>query len=121
MVLFQRVAPPALAAHVPRERPPGLGKLDQVVDRRQQLSVVPRLGQVVGGARLHQVDGGLQVGPSREQDHRQVRMPFADPFEQRDPFLARRGVGAEIHVLHDEVDGLTRGRTRLQRGQPVLG
>ena len=33
-------------------------------------------------------------------------MARADRAEQRHAFLARRGVGAEVHVLDDEVDGL---------------
>ena len=84
----------------------GLGQLQQVLHRGQQLVVVPGLGEVVGRAGLDQLDRGLQVRPRGQQHHRQVRMALADRAEQRDAFLARRGVGAEVHVLDHQVDAL---------------
>ena len=57
---LQRVAPALFAAAMPREFAPRLGQFQQVVDRRQQLAVVPRLGEVVGGAGLDQVDRRFQ-------------------------------------------------------------
>ena len=90
----------AQARHLAR----GFGKFQQVLHRRHQLVVVPRLGEVVGGAGLDQFHRGFEVRPGGQQDDRQVRMALADRPEQCHAFLARGGVGGEVHVLHHEVD-----------------
>ena len=42
-------------------------------------------------------------------------MLLADRAEQRDAFLARRRVGREVHVLHDEIDVLVLEALRALR------
>jgi len=106
VVAQQRVAPAAFAGAHLREFASGFRQFEQVVDGGQQLAVVPRLGEIVGGAGLDQVDRAFQVRPRRQQDDRQVGKARADVGEQRNAFLARGGVGLEVHVLHDEVDRL---------------
>src|SRR5581483_3792571 len=54
--------------------------------------------------------------PRREQHDGQIRMAVADRPEQRRALLARGRIGAEIHVLHDEVHALA-----FERGEPFLG
>ena len=94
----------------------GRAQLEQVADGRQQARVVPGLGDVVGGAGLHQVHGGFQVRPRGQQDHRHVGMQGAQFLEQRDAFLARGGFAPEVHVLDDQVHFLgAHGREGLGR------
>ena len=83
-----------------------LGQFQQVVDRGQQLAVIPGLGHVVGGTGLDQVHCAAQVGPGGEQDDRQVRVAYAYFREQCLAFIARGGVGGEVHVLDHQVNGL---------------
>ena len=91
-------------------------QLEQVAHRGQQARIVPGLGDVVGGAGLHQVHGGFQVRPGREQDDRHVRMQRAQLAEQRDAFFARGRLAAEVHVLDDQVHFLgSHGREGLGR------
>ncbi len=45
--------------------------------------VVPGLGQIVGRARLDQIDGGVEMGPGGEQDDGKVGMARADFAKQR--------------------------------------
>ncbi|MNT06965.1 hypothetical protein D3C72_1416520 [compost metagenome] len=85
---------------------PRFGQFQQVVDRGQQLAVIPGFGQVVGGTGLDQVHRAAQVGPGRQQDYRQIGVAFADLREQRLAFLAGGGVLAEVHVLDHQVDRL---------------
>ena len=56
----------------------GFGQLQQVLHRGQQLGVIPRLGQVIGGTGLDQLHRGFQMRPGGEQDHRQVGMALPD-------------------------------------------
>ena len=91
-------------------------QLEQVAHRGQQARVVPGLGDVVGGAGLHQVHGGFQVRPGGQQDHRHVGMQCAQFPEQRDAFFAGGGLAPEVHVLDDQVHFLgTHGREGLGR------
>src|SRR5690606_39940816 len=46
----------------------GLGELQQVLHRGQQPVIVPGLGHVVGGARLHQLHRRFEVCPAGQQD-----------------------------------------------------
>ncbi len=102
-VLVQRGAAPTVARVPACELLPGLRQLQQVVDRDHQFAIVPRLGQIIGGAGLDQFHCGFQMRPRGEQDHRQIRMMRADFAEQRDAFFARSGVVLEIHVLHHQI------------------
>ena len=52
--------------------------------------------------------------PGRQQDHREIRVGGADLAEQLDAFLARGGVGGEVHVLHYQVN-----RFLAQQGQAL--
>lgn len=107
------------AAVVARARiqcPARRGQFQQRIDRGQQLAVVPGLAQIVGGARADQFDRRFQTRPCGQQDDRQIGIETPDRMEQRDAFVARRGVGMEIHVLHHEVDP-----ARLQAGDAGLG
>ena len=91
-------------------------QLEQVAHGGQQARVVPGLGDVVGGAGLDEVHGGLQVRPCGEQDHRHVGVQGAQFLEQRDAFLAGGGFAPEVHVLDDQVHFLgTHGREGLGR------
>ena len=49
-----------------------LRQFEQVLHRCQQLVVVPGFADVVRGAGLDQLHGGFQMGPRRQQDHRQI-------------------------------------------------
>ncbi len=74
----------------------------QVAHVQYQLGVVPRLADVVGGAFFDQFDRALQRGPSRDQDHRQVRIELVKRTKQLLAFFTGGGVTAEVHVLdHD--------------------
>ena len=53
-------------------------QVEEVPHRREEPRVVPGLRDVVGGARLHELDGRFEVGPGRQQDDRQVGMLRAD-------------------------------------------
>jgi hypothetical protein len=79
-------------------------QLQEIAHRGDEPGVVPRLGQVVRGAGLHQLDRGFQVGPRREQHHRQVGLRGAQCAEQRDALVAGGRLALEVHVLDDEVD-----------------
>ncbi|PMQ17976.1 hypothetical protein JaAD80_02955 [Janthinobacterium sp. AD80] len=114
--VFERVALAPLLHHALAQGAAGLSQFQQVVHGRDQAPVIPWLGQVVGRARLDQVDGRIELRPCRQQDHGQVRMARADGVEQGAAFLARGGVGREVHVLHHQVDGMAR-----QQGQALLG
>ncbi|MNU68782.1 hypothetical protein D3C71_581570 [compost metagenome] len=105
-VVFQGVALALLGHHALAQRAVGLSQLQQVLHAGDQAPVIPWLGQVVGRAGLDQVDGRIELGPCRQQDHGQIRVACADRVEQRAAFLARRGVGREVHVLHHQVDGV---------------
>jgi len=118
-LLFQLAPLAPFASHALRQRAVRLPEFDQVGHRGQQALVVPGLGQVVGGAGLYQVDRRIEMGPGGEQDHRQVRMARADFAEQGHAFLARGGVGGEVHVLDHQVDAIA-PRARQQR-QSFLG
>ena len=59
----QRIAPTAFAAAMALQFVARGRQFEQVVDRREQLAVVPGLGEVIGGAGLDQVDRGVQVRP----------------------------------------------------------
>ena len=91
-------------------------QLEQVAHGGQQARVVPGLGDVVGGAGLDQVHGGLQVRPGGQQDHGHVRVQGAQFLEQGDAFFARSGFAPEVHVLDDQVHFLgAHGREGLGR------
>jgi len=107
-VVFERVALALLGQHALAQCLAGLSQLQQVLHAGDQAPVVPWLGQVVGRAGLDQVDGRIELGPRRQQDHRQVRVACTDGVEQRAAFLARGGVGREVHVLQHQVDGMAR-------------
>ena len=85
-------------------------QVEEIAHGRQQPRIVPGLGDVVGGARLDELDGGLEVGPGGQEDDRQVRVLLADPAEERDALLAGRRLAAEVHVLDHEVDRLASQR-----------
>ena len=112
----QRLAPTPVAGVASRQLLPRLRQFQQVVHGRDEAAIVPRLGEVVRGAGLHQIDRRTQVRPRRQQDHRQVRVARADLAEQRFAFRTGRGVGLEVHVLHHEVH-----RRFLQRGEAFGG
>src|SRR5690606_31949933 len=111
----QVLAPAALAAAALVQLAAGLGQFQQVVDRGQQLGVLPGFGQVVGGTGLDQLHRALQVGPGGQQDHRQVRVPLADGREQRPALVAGGGICGEVHVLDHQVH-----RLALQQRQSLL-
>jgi hypothetical protein len=82
-------------------------QLQQVAHGREETRVVPRLGEVVRRAGLHELDRHFQVRPCREQDDRHVRMQRADLAEQRHAFVAAGCLAAEVHVLQYQVHWLT--------------
>src|SRR3546814_9778350 len=59
-------------------------------------------------AGAHQFHRAFQMRPGGEQDHRQVGLLFADGTEQGHAFRAGGGVGAEVHVLDDQIDAALR-------------
>ena len=81
-----------------------LGQLQQVLDRRQQLVVVPWLSQIIGRTGFDKLHGRLQMSPRRQQNHGQIRLRGAQRAEQGRAFVAGRRVCAEVHVGDDEVD-----------------
>ncbi len=113
---LQRVAALAALLARPVHFAGGLGQFQQVLDRSQQLGVIPRLGQVIGRPCLHQLHRRFQVRPGREQDQRQVGMALPDGPEQVHTLFAGGGVGREIHVLDHDVY-----RLALQHFKAVLG
>ena len=115
-VTIERRTTTALAGIAPRELLPGLRQLQQIVDRHHQLAVVPRFGEVIGGAGLDQLHRRFQMRPRGQQNHRKIRMLRADLAEQRFAFFTRRGVGIEVHVLHHQVH-----RRLRERRQPFDG
>ncbi len=98
--LGARLGAPCARRHVFLHRG---AQLQQVAHRGQQPRVVPGLGDVIGGACLDQVHGGLEVRPGGQQDDRHVRVQCTQFPEQRDAFLAGGGFAAEVHVLDDQV------------------
>ncbi len=105
----------ALLAHA-RDLARRLGKLEKILDRREQLVVVPRFGEIVGRAGLDELDRGFEMRPRGQEHDRKIGMLRADVAEELDALLARRRVGREVHVLDDEVDVLV-----LEKLQAVLG
>jgi hypothetical protein len=83
------------------------------------LGVVPRLGEVVGGALLDEGDRGLERGPRGHQEDGQVAVELAQATKQRGALLARGRVVAEVHVLDDGAD-VTLG-DQLERGLRRVG
>ncbi len=117
VLLRQTLAPAALLLLQPLTLARRLRQFQQVLDRRQQLVVVPGLADVIGGAGLDELHRGFQMRPGRQQNHRQIRLLRAQGAEQRRPLLARGGVGAEVHVCDHEIDALARQqRQALCRG-----
>ena len=76
-------------------------KLEQVLYAADQLPVVPRLGEVVRGAFLHQGNGALQRRPCGHEQDRQVRIELADGTKQLRPLAAGGLILREVHVLDD--------------------
>ena len=111
----RRLAVASLLAHA-AHLGAGLGQLEQVLDGGQQLGVVPGLGEVVGRAGLDQLDRVLQPRPRGQQHDGHVDVAGTDGPEQRDALLARRGVGAEVHVLDHHVHAFA-----LQQRQSLRG
>ena len=108
VVLQQRVAPAAFSGLGLRQFAPAFAKLQQIVDGGDQLAVVPGFRQVIRSAGLHQVDRRFQPRPCGEQNHWQIGMARADLPEQCRAFIARGGVGVEVHVLDHQVHVLAR-------------
>jgi hypothetical protein len=95
----------AVALHAAVQLAAGLAELDQVLHRGDELAVVPGLGEVIGGAGLDQVRPrrpGASTAVSRMTGRSGWRVRICP--KQRHAFLARGGVGAEVHVLHHQVD-----------------
>ncbi len=91
------------------------GQFQQVVDRGQQLGVVPGFGDVIGRAGLDQAHRAAQMRPGGEQDHGQVRMTLTQLGKQRLAFFAGGGIGGEVHVLDHQIE-----RLLVQQRQPGL-
>lgn len=115
IVFDQRRPSTPIARIATRQLLPRLRQLQQIVDCHHQLAVVPRFGQIIGGAGFHQLHRRRQVRPRGQQNHRQIGMTCADFAEQRLAFFTRRGVGLEVHVLHDQIH-----RRLRKRGQPLF-
>ncbi len=97
------------------------GELVEVLHRREQLVVVPRLLEVVGRALLHERDGGLERAPGGEQHDGQPWRGLAERAEQRDPLGAGGLVRGEVHVLdHDRDPAGPHALERLLRGRHGL-
>ena len=92
-------------------------QVEEIANRRQQARIVPGLGEVVGGARAHQLHRGLKMRPGGEEDDRQLGRLGAQLAEERHPFRAARGLAVKVHVLDDEVDplGLQHLKSRCRR------
>ena len=84
----------------------GAAQVEQVAHAGEQPRIVPGLGDVVGGARAHQLDRRLQVRPGGEQDDGQLRQAHADGAEKGHAFLAAGGLAVEVHVLDHQVHGV---------------
>ena len=81
-----------------------LAQADQILDLGDELLVVPRLGDVVGGALFDELHGGLERRERRHDEHRQIGVEAFDIGEQLGPLRAVGGVAPEVHVLHDGSD-----------------
>ena len=99
-----------------------LAQADEVLQRSDELVVVPRLLHVVDRALANEGDGRLERGPRRHEEDRHRREDRPDAAEELDPLLARCRVATEIHVLHDGRDpALPDARERLLGAGDALG
>ena len=112
----RRAQPLALAFPHPRLEQRD-AQLQQVANRGHQPRVVPGLREVIGGAGLHEFDGGLEMRPRGEQDDREVGLQAPQRAEERDAFIARRRLAREVHVLDHEVDAAPGDPLEAGRGR----
>ena len=89
-----------------------LRQLQQILDRRQQLVIVPGLADVIRRARLDELHRGFQMGPGREQYHGQIGLLRTQRAKQRRALFSRGRIGAEVHVGDHEVNALLRQQPR---------
>ena len=76
-------------------------RLERALDRRGDLVEIERLVREVIGAELHGLDGGLDAGVRRQQNHQDVLVELLDLPQDGDAV----GVGQPI-VEQDEIDAL---------------
>ncbi len=89
-------------------------QVEQVAHGGEQARIVPRLGDVIGRAGLHELDRHLQMSPGGEQDDQQVGVEERILAEQLHAFFAAGRFAAEVHVLEH------RGRLISRSGSASL-
>ena len=67
-------------------------------ERRQQLAVVPRLGDEVRGAALQCTYRLVGIGIGRHHDDHRLRVAVQDVFQPLEAFLAADGIAPEVHI-----------------------
>jgi len=115
VLLRQTLAPAALFFLQSLVLARRLRQLQEILDRRQQLVIIPGLADVIRRARLDQLHRGFQMRPRRQQHHGQIGLLSPQRTKQRRALFSRGGIGAEVHVGDDEVNALVR-----QRREPFL-
>src|SRR5690606_10636037 len=80
---------------------PELAHAQHVLDGGDDLGVVPRLAEVVGGALLDELDGGLERGPGGHEEDGEGGVEAVDLAEQGGALLTRGGDRLKLHVLND--------------------
>ncbi len=109
------------AAHVGVARARRLARLQQTLHRRDQLLVVPRLTEVIGGAFLHELHSRLERCPGGDEENRQIGIDRSQPAKKFDAFLPARIAGSEVHVLqHDAHFAAFDHRDRTLRARCAL-
>lgn len=81
----------------------------QIVDRQQsgnQLVVVPRLDDKIGGPVLDGIDGQIDVGIGGKQHDRKRRIGLFDPGQPEQTFVSVVDSCREIHVEQHQIDPL---------------